>query len=92
MTAIAKATLVSPRSLAYTYKATVKVADEDSSAVKKSFSTRPKPAVNNRAADSPTIRPIDKIQPVTIPSIALGSTTVRTICHLLEPIAREPSR
>ena len=41
--------------------------------------------------DRNTILPIAKIPPVTIPSIALGSTTVRIMCHLLEPSANEPS-
>ena len=34
------------------------------------------PAVSNIAADSPIIRPTDKITPDKIPGIALGSTTL----------------
>ena len=58
----------------------------------KSFRARPNPAVNSRAADSPTMRPMARMQPVTMPSTALGSTTVRTMCHLPAPRARDPSR
>ena len=32
------------------------------------------------------------MQPVTMPSTAFGSTTVRTMCHLPEPSASAPSR
>ena len=34
------------------------------------------PIVNNKAADSPIIRPIDKIIPTKIHGIALGKTTL----------------
>ncbi len=34
---------------------------------------------------SPMILPTDKIHPVTIPSTALGRTTVRIICHFPAP-------
>ena len=50
------------------------------------------PAVKRSAALSPTILPIDKIQPVTIPSMADGSTTVLIIYHFPAPNAKEPSR
>ena len=50
------------------------------------------PAVNNKAADSATIRPIPKIIPVKIPGIALGNKTVLIIYHLVAPIPKAASR
>ena len=51
-----------------------------------------KPGVNSRAADSPRIRPTDRIQPVMTPSMQLGRTTVRITRHLPAPRPKAPSR
>ena len=56
------------------------------------FSAWAKPAVNSSAADSPRMRPIERMQPVTTPSTQLGSTTVRMARHLPAPSANAPSR
>ena len=50
------------------------------------------PAVNNNAADSPTILPIAKITPVIIPGMALGIKMVCIMCHLPEPSPIAPVR
>lgn len=90
--AMPKATPNSPLSLAYTYKATVKVAPELIKPSLKLFKLWATPAVNNRAALSPTILPIVRIQPVTMPSIQPGSTTVLITRHLPAPRPKAPSR
>ena len=48
--------------------------------------------VNNRAADSPTIRPMARITPVMIPGIADGSKIVLIICHFPAPRPMAPLR
>src|SRR5699024_118465 len=92
MAAMAKATSNSARYLAYTYRATVRVAPEEwmklSKEEKKLLRAIPIPAVKSRAADSPTMRPMDRIQPVTMPSTEEGSTTVRIIRHFPAPRPR----
>ena len=96
MAAMAKATSNSARSRAYTYRATVREAPEEwmklPTEPKKLFRLMPMPAVKSRAADSPTMRPMARIQPVTMPSTEEGSTTVRIICHLPAPKPRAASR
>ena len=94
MAAMANATSGLPRSLAYMYIETVNVAPAFPGLT---ASIIPNilfaiPAVNKSAALSPTILPIDSMQPVTIPSTAEGRTTVLIICHFPEPSASEPSR
>ena len=42
-------------------------------------------------AVSPATLPILRIEPVTIPGMAAGSTTCLIVCHLLTPSAREDS-
>ena len=54
--------------------------------------TVPTPAVNSRAALSPTIRPTARMQPVMMPSSEEGSTMVRIIYHLVAPRPSAPSR
>ena len=84
------------RSLAKTYSCTVRVAPELwrnlSGLAKKSFMALPMPPTYSSTADSPTMRPTARMQPVTIPSMELGSTTVRIMCHLPLPRPRAPSR
>ena len=81
-----------PRSFAYMYSATVSVEP-----ALPGFCGLPQ-AYNfvchagGSSAALPTILPMDKIQPVTIPSIDDGKTTVRIMCHLPEPNASAPSR
>src|SRR5690606_25939523 len=50
------------------------------------------PAVRKIAADSPTIRPIDRMIPDKIPGIALGNITLINVCNFVVPNASEPSR
>lgn len=49
------------------------------------------PAVNNNAAASPNTLPDARMAPVKIEGIALGTSTVLTVCHLDTPKAREAS-
>ena len=90
--AMAKATSNSPCTLAYIYKATVSVEPALFRPSKKPFSACAKPAVNNSAADSPRMRPMDRMQPVITPSTQPGSTTVRITRHLPAPRPNAPSR
>ena len=92
MVAMEKARAVSPPSVAYTYSATVSVAAEVCRESMKFTNTMPKPAVYSSAALSLTMRPTAKMHPVTMPSTALGSTTVRIMCHLPAPKPVAPSR
>ena len=50
------------------------------------------PAVNKRAADSPTILPMAKIAPVIMPGIALGIRMVLIKCHFPLPRPMAPFR
>src|SRR2546421_5670131 len=50
------------------------------------------PMVKTRAAVSPITFPAERISPVTRAGRAEGKTTVRIMCHLLEPRARLASR
>ena len=54
--------------------------------------TVPTPAVNSSAALSPTIRPMDKMQPVTMPSTEEGRMMVRIMYHFVAPRPSAPSR
>ena len=49
------------------------------------------PAVNNKAADSPTILPILKITATKIPGSAFGTTTYIVVCSFVAPSPREDS-
>ena len=50
------------------------------------------PAVNSRAALSPTIRPTARMQPVMMPLMEEGSTMVRIMYHRVAPRPSAPSR
>ena len=49
------------------------------------------PAVNIRAADSPTIRPMPRITPDNIPGTALGRTMRKTVLSFPAPRPKLPS-
>jgi len=93
MAAMAKPTSNSPRSLTYMYSATLRVPPLRVKAEKILFATTvPTPAVNSSAALSPTIRPMDKMQPVTMPSTEEGRMMVRIMYHFVAPRPSAPSR
>ena len=50
------------------------------------------PAVYMSTAVSPTTRPAARTQPVTMPSMDAGSTTVRMVRQGPAPSAKAPSR
>lgn len=90
---MAKPTSNSPRSDTYIYSATLRLPPERVNAAKIfEATTVPTPAVNSSAADSPTMRPTERMQPVTMPSSEEGSTMVRIICHFEAPSPSAPSR
>ncbi len=57
-----------------------------------SFGKKYAAPVKRIGAVSPAILPMLRIEPVTIPGMADGSTTCLMVCHLLIPSAREDSR
>ena len=85
----AAASSISPDSCVTKYECTVKVLADERIL---SGIAATVPAVKNIAADSPTIRPTERIIPDNIPGIELGKITLYNVCNFVVPSANEPSR